>query len=302
MTKGAAGSENAGAAGVPPPSVLPVDPMPAPWQQGLGHESHAARSPSEGPPPRTTGDAATWLFLAAGGFVVGQILSIVILSGVAALNGHSSDWSVLAARAVPPAWIVVGGLLGLWIGFIGAVLVASVWRGTRSIVADMGLRFGRWDPLIGLGAGLAGQFILLPLLYLPWEHVDPHLSHELQQPAKHLTGGFPGVDLAVIAVLTVVIVPVVEELFFRGLVLRGFIRIFAGAGRILGPLLAVTTTGIVFGLAHAELLELLGLGAFGIVLSVIAYRCKRLGPCIVAHATFNLVAILSIAFPSGIVH
>ena len=68
-----------------------------------------------------------------------------------------------------------------------------------------------------------------------------------------------------------------------------------------GPVLAVTTTGIVFGLAHADLLELLGLGAFGIVLSVIAYRCKRLGPCIFAHATFNLVAILAIAFPSGLV-
>ncbi len=105
-----------------------------------------------------------------------------------------------------------------------------------------------------------------------------------------------------IAVLTVLVVPVVEELFFRGLVLRGFVRIFAGAGRILGPSLAVTTTGIVFGLAHCELLELLGLAAFGIVLSVIAYRFKRLGPCIFAHATFNLVAILSIAFPSGIVH
>jgi len=302
MTKGAGGSENARAAGVPPPSVLPVDPVPAPWPRGSGDESHASSSPSGGPPPRTTGDAGTWLFLAVGGFLVGQILSIVILSVVAALNGHSSDWSTLAARAVPPAWIVVGGLVGLWIGFLGAVVLASGWRGTRNVVADMGLRFRRWDPLIGLGAGLAGQFILLPLLYLPWEHVDPKLAHELQQPAEHLTGGFPGVDLAVIAVLTVLVVPVVEELFFRGLILRGFIRLFAGAGRILGPVLAVTTTGIVFGLAHAELLELLGLGAFGIVLSVIAYRCQRLGPCIVAHATFNLVAILSIAFPGGVVH
>ena len=94
----------------------------------------------------------------------------------------------------------------------------------------------------------------------------------------------------------------VEELFFRGLVLRGFIRLFGRAGRILGPVLAVTTTGIVFGLAHGELLELLGLGAFGIVLSVIAYRCKRLGPCIFAHATFNLAAISTIAHPSGMVH
>jgi membrane protease YdiL (CAAX protease family) len=148
-------------------------------------------------------------------------------------------------------------------------------------------------------AGLGGQFVLVTLLYLPWEHFDPGLSQELAQPAKHLTGGFPGVDLAVIAVLTVLVVPVVEELFFRGLVLRGFIRLFAGAGRVLGPVLAVTSTGIVFGLAHGELLELLGLAAFGIVLSVMAYKFKRLGPGIFAHATFNLAAILDIAHQSG---
>ena len=105
-----------------------------------------------------------------------------------------------------------------------------------------------------------------------------------------------------IAVLTVVVVPVVEELFFRGLVLRGFLRLFRGAGRIAGPVLAVTLTGIAFGAAHGELLELLGLAAFGIVLSVMAYRFGRLGPNIFAHATFNLAAILFIAFPTGALH
>lgn len=234
------------------------------------------------------------------GFVAGQILSAIILFVVAALNGHLSQLSTLAALTVPPAWVVVCGLVGLWIGFLGAVFLASKTRGTGSIVRDMGLRIRRFDPLLGIGAGVFGQFILLYLLYLPWEHFDPGLSQKLQQPAQHLTGGFPGVDLAVIAALTVVVVPLVEELFFRGLVLRGFLRLFRGTGRILGPVLATTTTGIVFGLAHVELLELLGLAAFGIVLSVMAYRFKRLGPGIFAHATFNLIAILSIAFPGGV--
>jgi len=190
----------------------------------------------------------------------------------------------------------------LWIGFLGAVVLASRRRGSGSVMADMGLSFRWWDPFLGIAVGLGGQYVLVTVLYLPWEHFDPKLSQELAQPAKHLTGGFPGVDLAVIAALTVVVVPVVEELFFRGLVLQGFVRLFGAAGRRLGPVLAVTATGIVFGLAHADLLELLGLAAFGIVLSVMAYRCKRLGPCIVAHATFNLVAILGIATQGGMVH
>jgi membrane protease YdiL (CAAX protease family) len=280
MMPGGPGSESAAWGSGTTPTVVPLD---------------------EGPPPRTTGDAGSWLVMAAVGFIGGQILSVVILSVVAAANGHSSDWASLAAEAVPPAWIVVGGLVGLWIGFLGAVFAASRWRGTGHVVADMGLRFRPWDPVIGGVIGVLGQFVLLPLLYYPWEHVDPKLSHELQAPAKHLTGGFPGVDLAVIAVLTVLVVPVVEELFFRGLVLKGFLRLFRGAGRVLGPALAVVSTGIVFGAAHGELLELLGLAAFGIVLSVMAYRFGRLGPNIFAHAAFNLVAILVIAYPTGVV-
>jgi len=312
MAKGSAGSESARAADVPPPSVLSSDPSspardartgsgsPAEASAGDAWAGGAAVGPDDGgAPPSTIGDSAVWLMLAAGGFIAGQVLSLVILTAIAAVNGHLSDLSALTTQTVPPAWVVVGGLVGLWIGFLGAVVTASAVRGTRSIVADMGLRFRPWDPLIGIGTGLVGQYVLVNLLYLPWEHVDPNLSQELQQPAKHLTGGFPGVDLAVIAVLTVLVVPVVEELFFRGLVLRGFLRLFGGAGRVLGPLLAVVTTGIVFGLAHGELLELLGLAGFGVLLSVMAYRFKRLGPGIFAHATFNLVAILAIAFPTG---
>jgi hypothetical protein len=284
MATGAAGSERDRPPEIPPLTV-PVD----------------ETGGDEDPPPRTLADAWTWLVVAFVGLLGGELLSILILYGVANINGHVSNVSALVSRAVPPAWVVISTLIGLWIGFVGAPLWASFMVGTGSIVRDMGLRFRPWDPLIGIAAGLGGQFILITLLYLPWEHFDPGLSQKLAQPAKHLTGGFPGVDLAVIAVLTVVVVPVVEELFFRGLVLRGFVRLFAGAGRIVGPVLAVTATGIVFGLAHFELLELLGLAAFGIVLSVMAYRFKRLGPGIFAHATFNLAAILDIAHQSGLV-
>ncbi|HZU79356.1 MAG TPA: CPBP family intramembrane glutamic endopeptidase, partial [Acidimicrobiales bacterium] len=102
-------------------------------------------------------------------------------------------------------------------------------------------------------------------------------------------------EIVVIGVLTVAVVPLVEELVFRGLFLRGALRAFEGAGRRLGPALAVVLTGIAFGLAHLEALETLGLAAFGMVLAYLAYRAGRLGPSILAHATFNLVAIVSVA-------
>lgn len=238
--------------------------------------------------------------IAVVGFLAGQVASAVLLAVVAAATGHSGDVTRLASEAVPPGWVVVSGLVGLWLGFVGAVVVASRTAGTGSVGRDVGLRVRPWDPVWGIVAGLAGQLLLLPLLYVPLERAVPDLSTKLSQPAKHLTGGFPGADLAVIAVLTVVVVPVVEELFFRGLVLRALLRVLAPAGPVLGVVLAVLLDGVVFGLAHFELLQLLGLAAFGVVLAVLATRFRRIGPCIFAHAAFNLVAVLSVAYPTGL--
>jgi membrane protease YdiL (CAAX protease family) len=249
--------------------------------------------------PRTPAEGGAWLAIAVVGFVTGQLLSAILLFVVADATGNSKDLSRLVARAVPPAWVVVCGLVGLWAGFFGAAVVASRTRGTGDLRADMRLRMKPWDLLIGPAVGIAGQLLLLPLLYLPLAPFVPHLSQRLSQPAKHLTGGFPGADLAFIAFLTVVVVPIVEETFFRGLVLHGMLGLFSRAGRVLGPVAACVLTGIVFGLAHFEALQLLGLSAFGIVLSAMAVKLKRIGPCILAHASFNLLAVIVVAYPTG---
>lgn len=236
----------------------------------------------------------SWMLIALAGFLVGQVVSAVLLVLVAAATGHSHDLSQLARRAVPPAWVVVSGLVGVWIGFAGAVVLASRTAGTGSVRRDMHLEFRRSDFVVGPVVGVAAQLVL-PILYLPLRYVVPHLDQKLSDPAKHLTGGFTGADIAVIAALTVLVVPVVEELLFRGLFLHGALAAFSGAGRRVGPTLAVVLTGVVFALAHLELLQLLGLAVFGVVLSVMALRLGRIGPCILAHAAFNLVAIVAVA-------
>jgi membrane protease YdiL (CAAX protease family) len=59
----------------------------------------------------------------------------------------------------------------------------------------------------------------------------------------------------------------------------------------MGPALAIIITGVIFGLAHAESLQLLGLALFGIALSYVSFRTGRLGMNMVAHASFNAVAV-----------
>ena len=74
-------------------------------------------------------------------------------------------------------------------------------------------------------------------------------------------------------------------------------RNFSGRpmGRWVGPALAVVVTGVVFGAIHAEGLQFYGLALVGVVLSFLAYRTGRLGMSMLTHASFNLVAVLTIA-------
>lgn len=246
-------------------------------------------------PPRTVADAFTWLFIGAVGFVGGQLVALVVVAVLAAVLGRLGHLSHLTSMTVPPGWVIVGELVGLWSGFVAAVVLASRLRGTGHVGRDMGLALRPWDLVVGPVVGVVCQLLLVPLLYLPLEPLVPHLQQKLSGPANHLTGGFPGADLAVIGVLTVLVVPVVEELLFRGLVLRACLRLFGSWGPRVGPALAIVITGVLFGLAHAELLELLGLAVFGMVLAWLAHRTRRLGSSMLAHGAFNLVAVVAVA-------
>jgi membrane protease YdiL (CAAX protease family) len=231
-----------------------------------------------------------WLGVAAGGFLGGQVFALVVVEAVAAALGHRAGLGRILSRPVVPAWAVTSELVGLWCGLVAAVVVASRLAGTGSVTQDMGLRFTPLDVLIGLAAGLAGQMLLIPLLYAPLGPLVPHLDRRLSAPARHLTQAFSGSELAVLGLATVVVVPVVEELFFRGLLLGGLRRALASAGRV-GTVVAVVADGVLFGLAHAESLQLLGLAAFGMLLAGLRVATGRLGPSILAHATFNFLAV-----------
>ena len=81
--------------------------------------------------------------------------------------------------------------------------------------------------------------------------------------------------------------PVIEELFFRGLLLRALKARIGSVG-------AVIASGVLFGLAHFEPLQLPVLALFGVVLGMVALRTGRLGPGICAHAAFNSLAVYSL--------
>jgi membrane protease YdiL (CAAX protease family) len=250
-----------------------------------------------GAAPSTRGAAWTWLLFAGLGFLGGQVLAALAVTLSAAVSGNLHSLSAITQLSEPPTWYIVSTLVGLWAGFFGAAWLSSRVRGTRSLVRDVGLRF-RWIDLLGVPIGVAGQF-LVALMYIPIAHHVHNFTQRFDAPSQRLTGGSHGLGYTVIAVCTVVGAPFFEELFFRGVLLRALARLFGTFGGWVGPALAITVTGVVFGLAHAESLQLLGLAAFGIVLSLVSYRTGRLGMNMTAHASFNLMALAAVVVPLG---
>jgi uncharacterized protein len=239
-----------------------------------------------------------WFLFAAMGFVGGQILAGISVAVAAAVSGNLKNLTAITHLSEPPTWYLVSTLLGLWAGFYGAAWLASSVRGTRSLVRDMGLVF-RWTDVFGVLIGVGGQF-LIALMYIPVAVHVHDFNQRFDAPSQRLTGGSHGGGYVIIAVFTVVGAPFFEELFFRGVLLRSLARLFGNVGGWVGPALAIIVTGILFGLAHAESLQLLGLATFGIILSFVSYRTGRLGMNMVAHASFNLTALAAVVLPLAV--
>lgn len=233
--------------------------------------------------PATVGNG--WgLAEAAGGFVAGLLLALVAASAAAGAVGYTEGHGAM------PVAVTVADVVGLWVGMVGGTVLASRRHGQGSLVADYGLRVAAWwDLVAGAALGVACQYLLVPALYLPFEQVFPHLAHQLSAPAHQDVGAAHGWGQVIL--LLVVLgagSPIVEELFFRGLVLRALL------GRM-PTAVAIVVTALLFGLAHFEAIQFAGLAVFGAVLGLLAWWTGRLGPGIAAHAAFNVSAVIAIA-------
>ncbi len=246
--------------------------------------------------PTTRSAAWMWLLFAALGFVGGQVVAVIFVTVSAAVSGQLSSVGAIAKLSEPPTWYIVSTLFGLWTGFLGSAWLATRVRGAAGFIADLGLRFRVVD-LVGIPIGVGAQ-ILIGLIYLPISQHVHDFTQRFNAPSQRLTGGSHGTGFVVIAVCTVIGAPFFEELFFRGLLLRSLVRLFGAVGRWIGPACAIVVTGVLFGLAHAESLQLLGLAIFGVILSLVSYLTGRLGMNMVAHATFNLMAVAAAVIPA----
>jgi CAAX protease family protein len=230
--------------------------------------------------PATRRDAWRWLLAAAGGLVLGAAMSAVLETFVAWMAGTPGGAHALAAMAKPPVWFVCAELLGLWTGFVAAVIVVT--RSGRRV----GLAFSLhdvWFVFVGMA--------LQALVSVAYQGVHVPSS---SKGTDQLLGGGTGWLLVVPAVMTVVLAPLFEELYFRGVLLRGLLGAWRTHLALVGVVGSVLVDGALFGLAHLgsdQWIQLPGLVGLGVILCILAIRTGRLGPSILTHAGFNLLAV-----------
>ena len=226
--------------------------------------------------------SSTWgLGDVAAGILAAQVLSILVVGVVFA----ATNWSDTAEI---PLWAT--GLLQvpLWCGLAGSVLYAARAKG-NGVVAEFGLAGRVWDAPLGLALGTLCQLVVLPLLYWPVLSLLGRSTEDLAEPAEDLASRADGnAGWLLLALMVVVAAPLVEELFYRGLLLGALRK------RGWGPWPAIIVSSAVFGAMHFQPLQFLGLFTFGVVLALLRTWQGRLGGAIWAHVGFNATTVVSL--------
>ena len=172
---------------------------------------------------------------------------------------------------------VLAGQVGFWSVLVGVVVVARRRDGAPAGGGRLRQHVRAAD-VAGLVVGVFTQVVLLPLLYLPFRSLFD--DDELSAPAEELLSGIDGAGLVAMGIGVVVVAPIVEELFFRGLLL-GTMR------RRWGTAAAVVASSLFFGATHFQPLQFAGLTAAGLVFAAAVVKTGRLGTAIAVHVGFN---------------
>ncbi len=143
----------------------------------------------------------------------------------------------------------------------------------------LGLRPFRPAMLIPTVLTLSGMMILISELDNLLRHFFPPPEMFEQTIANLLQGGVA----AIIALL--VIAPLTEELFFRGLVLQGFTQNY-------GPRRAIVYSALLFALIHLNIYQFVGTFAAGILLGWLRIATGSVWPGVVGHFVNNGALIL----------
>lgn len=195
---------------------------------------------------------------------------------------------------VTPGVLILSGLVFILLTTLIPALL--FWR--VNLIGFFGLRYREW-PWLGI---IAPAFVLGMLVVgvgvmvlTGWQAYVQEAFGGGPQAVVETLQNTPSVTLVILlSISAVIIAPIAEEVIFRGYlypVLRGFSGIWPAA----------LTTGLFFGLIHANVMGLPLLTLLGVALAILYERTKSIWVPIVCHACFNGFQIaLGLLFKYGV--
>jgi hypothetical protein len=217
--------------------------------------------------------------------------SLVILAGLAGAF-LAAAWLIVAEPS--DAWALIVASLAMSGGHL--LGLGAVFRRHRASSADLGLEVRPED-----GRYLfAGAILQIGATYLFAPLAELVESEGSTQVALEQIAVVEGTLAKAMVVLVVGLVsPAVEELVFRGLLLRALEQRMRAVP-------AVVVSAVVFGAIHifgldtanplAGAITIAELFVVGLVLGELTRRTGRLGPAVFTHAGFNLLAVVVLIF------
>ncbi len=200
--------------------------------------------------------------------VVGAVVYVLVQAGVGALlitaTGRLPAAPVLLAISAGSAFAAVLVAVSLRVRAPEAIGIRRV--PIRMIALAVGLGIGVW---------LLSRVLIIVYISITGDQSDP------QQALTQ----FSGVAAAFwVVLLGGLVVPLGEELLFRGV---GY-----GAFRRYGPVIATIVSSLVFALAHGINVVFLAVLVLAVLNAVLYERTRSIWPCFVTHASFNLCSFV----------
>ena len=248
-----------------------------PGPPGAGHTAAPGARPGSRPLDQARDD------ITGGGVALLGYLGALALSLICGEATIAAGWP---AVSLP---VLVMSELGLWSGLCMAAFIVS-HRRTGGTLADLGFR----KPTAGeVGVGIAIGFV--GLITASRVAVALRALFPVDTGSSHLfTSSRPSYTvILVVGLLACVGAPIVEELFFRGVVQSVLTR-------SIGATPAIVVQAMLFGAAHFELGMTVNDAAvrcgtivvLGLFLGWLRANTGRLGAGMAAHATNNIIVTL----------
>lgn len=271
----------------PAPRLPPPSPAPAPADPRYAYAPAmpAGSMPAYGGVRAYPGEVLP----AARSDIRGGGIAIMGCFGAIALSLLGAQLAVAAGAAPQTIPVIVLGQFGLWAGLIMAAYIAT-HRRVGGTLSDLGFRRPTRNEVgLGIGIGIAGLFVA-GRVSVALQYLFPDSGN-----GTHIYVSNPSYSLIFVTIMLACVgAPIVEELYFRGLVQTVLMR-------NLGTTPAIIVQAMLFGAAHIQLgmtfnqaaVKCGTIFALGLFLGWLRVRTGRLGAGMVSHATNNTIVTIA---------